>query len=73
MGAYLGTMRILLKNFTPWGKARTAEIDVATAALAQEAGRPVIYLSSSTVWKETLAMEIARTDNITEGLIAVFN
>jgi hypothetical protein len=72
MGAYLGTMRILLKDFTDWGKARTAEIDRATATLAQEAGRPVIYLPSSTQRKETRAMQIAHTDNITEGLIAVF-
>jgi hypothetical protein len=72
MGAYLGTMRILLKDFTDWGKARTTEIDRATTTLAQEAGRPVEYLRSSTMRKETRAMEIARTDNITEGLIAVF-
>ena len=72
MGAYLGTMRILLKDFTNWAKAKTAEIDTATAALAKEAGRPVVYLPSSTVRKETLALDIARTDNITEGLIAVF-
>ncbi|TXI07715.1 MAG: hypothetical protein E6Q76_08155 [Rhizobium sp.] len=72
MGAYLGTMRILLKDFASWSKARTAEIDRATVALAQEAGRPMIYLPSSTERKETLAMDIARTDNITEGLVAVF-
>lgn len=72
MGAYLGTMRILLKDFTNWGKARTAEIDAATDALAKEAERPVIYLPSSNARKETLAMDIARADKITEGLIAVF-
>lgn len=72
MTTYLGTMKILLKDFTNWGKVRTAEIDAATTALAQEAGRPVIYLSSSAVRKETLAMDIALSDNITQGLIAVF-
>lgn len=72
MGAYLGTMKILLKDFTEWGKARTAEIDAATNALAKQAGRPVIYLASSTMRKETLAMDIACADKITDGLIAVF-
>lgn len=72
MGAYLGTMKILLKDFADWGKARTAEIDVATKSLAEEAKRPLIYLQSSSVRKETLAMDIARADNITKGLIAVF-
>ena len=72
MGAYLGTMKILLKDFTDWGKARTAEIDAATKALAEEAKRPVIYLPSSSARKETLAMDIANADQISEGLIAVF-
>ena len=72
MGAYLGTMRILLKDFTDWGKARTSEIEVATKELAKEADCPVVYLSSSQLRKETLALEIARDNKVTEGLIAVF-
>ena len=72
MGAYLGTMRILLKDFIDWGQTRTAQIDAATLELAQEAGRPVRYLVSSGLRKETLATDIAHADNITEGLIAVF-
>ena len=72
MGAYLGTMRILLKDFTDWGKARTAEIEVATQTLAEKAKRPMIFLSSSNTRKETLALDIARDDKVTEGLIAIF-
>ena len=72
MGAYLGTMRILLKDFTDWGKTRTAEIEVATQALAEKAKRPMIFLSSSNTRKETLALDIARDDKVTEGLIAIF-
>ncbi|MFO1044737.1 MAG: hypothetical protein U0941_23440 [Planctomycetaceae bacterium] len=72
MGSYMGTMKILLKDFKKWGKARTAEIEAATRALGIEAKRPVIYLPNSTVRKETLAMDIACDDNVTQGLIAVF-
>jgi hypothetical protein len=72
MGSYLGTMRILLKDFTDWGKARTDEIEVATKGLAKKAHCPMIYLSSSQLRKETLALEIARDNKVTEGLIAVF-
>ena len=72
MGAYLGTMKILLKDFTDWGKARTNEIELATQKLAENAKRPMIYLSSSNTRKETLALDIARADNVAEGLIAVF-
>ncbi|MFO1044586.1 MAG: hypothetical protein U0941_22665 [Planctomycetaceae bacterium] len=32
MGSYMGTMKILLKDFKKWGKARTAEIEAATRA-----------------------------------------
>jgi hypothetical protein len=72
MGAYLGTMKILLKDFTDWGKARTNEIEMATQTLAMKANRPVIYLASSNTRKETLALDIARDDKVTEGLIAIF-
>ena len=51
MGADLGTMRILLKDFTDWGKARTAEIEMATQTLAEKAKRPMIFLSSSNTRK----------------------
>ena len=72
MRAYLGTMRILLKDFADCGKARTAEIEMATQTLAEKAKRPMIFLSSSNTRKQTLALDIARADNVTEGLIAIF-
>lgn len=49
----------------------TDELRGATRKLAQAAGRPVIYLSSSHVRKECRAREIAERDGIQEGLIAV--
>jgi hypothetical protein len=72
MGSYLGTMRILLKDFTDWGKARTHEIEVATKELTKKANCPMMYLPSSQLRKETLAWEIARDNKVTEGLIAAF-
>jgi len=71
MEAYLWTMKILLKDFTDWGKTRTNEIEMATQTLAEKAKRPVIYLASSNTRKETLALDIARADKVTEGLIAI--
>ena len=35
------------------------------------AGRPVVYWESSRERKQTRALDIARADNVTEGLIAV--
>lgn len=72
LGSYLGTMRVRLMNFTDWAGERTRQIDEAAQQLTAEAGRPLEYLYSSQLRKETRALEIARADGITEGLVAVF-
>ena len=71
LGSYLGTMRVLLKDFKGWAMERTEQIAQATERLAEAAGRPVVYLDSSRERKETRALDIARADGVTEGLIAV--
>jgi len=71
MGSYLGTARVLLKDFKDWATEKTGRIQEATEKLAESAGRPVVYLPSSSERKETRALEIARADGIKEGLVAV--
>jgi len=71
LGSYLGTMRVLLMNFKAWTMELTEQIAGATERLAEAAGRPVVYLESSRERKETRAIDIARADGVTEGLIAV--
>ena len=71
MGSYLGTSRVHLKEFKDWATDKTDRIQEATEKLAESAGRPVVYLPSSSERKEARALEIARADGITEGLIAV--
>lgn len=71
LGSYLGTMRVLLMRFKDWSMDLTEQIDEATGRLAEAAGRPVVYLESSRERKETRALDIARADNVTGGLIAV--
>ena len=66
----MGTMRVLLMNFKDWTMERTEQIATATERLAEAAGRPVVYLESSRERKEERALEIARADGVTEGLIA---
>lgn len=72
LGTYLWTMRVLLMNFKEWTMELTEQIAQATERLAEAAGRPVVYLESSRERKETRALDIARADGVTEGLIAVF-
>ena len=71
LGSYLGTMRVLLMHFKDWTMERTEQIATATERLAEAAGRPVVYLESSRERKEARALDIARADGVTEGLIAV--
>ena len=71
LGSYWGTMRVLLMHFKDGTMERTEQIATATERLAGAAGRPVVYWESSRERKQTRALDIARADNVTEGLIAV--
>lgn len=71
MTGYLQSVRVLLKDFMSYAKGITEQIRQRTAADARRAGRRLIYLSSSQQSKEEVALEIARKDNIREGLICV--
>jgi hypothetical protein len=72
LGTYLNSHRILLKDFRGWAMGLTDQIQTATEQLARQRHRPLIYLPSSSERKETRAIEIAKADGVTEGLIAVF-
>lgn len=67
----LSWLSVLLKDFGNWAESLTDQLRGATKKLAETAGRPVIYLSSSHVRKEDRAREILERDGITHGLIAV--
>ena len=67
MGSFLGTIRVLMKEFRSWAMEITAQLKQGAEQLAEHAGRPVIYVASSTRRKETIAMEIAERDGIRES------
>jgi hypothetical protein len=73
LSCFLGTLRILLKDFTGYAKGLTAELRGTIETLAREAGRPVIYLNSTATSKEDYAREIARQDRVSKGLICVLS
>lgn len=68
---FLWEIKVLLVHFKTWAMGLTAQVVNASEQLAKTAGRPMIYLYSSSVRKETLALEIAQADGVTEGLICV--
>jgi hypothetical protein len=73
MAAYLNACRVLIKDFGTFAQSLTARIKAAAYASAEQAGRPFQYLARSQISKEDLAHQIARTDGVTSGLIAIFS
>lgn len=68
---FLWKVQVKLKEFKPYAMKLTDEIRGAVESLAEEAGRPVQYLNTPGISKEETALQIARRDGITEGLICV--
>lgn len=75
---FLTKQGVLLKDFGAFVAKTTEELKAAVKDLAQQAGRPYIYLDSAITKakgqsKEELARSIAAEDGITDGLICVFS
>jgi hypothetical protein len=68
---YLHANDVLLKDFGAHVAGVSQQLKSASTREAQELGRPVTYLQSSRVSKETIAREIVAKDGIGEGLICV--
>lgn len=71
MQEYLFKSRVLFKDFKGFALNVSGKIKAATQAIAQRAGRPVVYLPSSNSSKEAVALELAKRDGIQRGLIGV--
>lgn len=71
MNKFLQVASVLFKDFKSYATRITEEIRSSSEALCEAAGRPLIYLQSSTTRKEDMSRAIAERDGITEGLIAV--
>jgi hypothetical protein len=71
MMSYLWERQILLKEFKDWAMGLTDAVKRRTTQVAQRAGRAVIHLPSSATRKEGVALDIARRDGVTEGLVCV--
>lgn len=68
---FLNQEKVLLKDFGAYAQKVTEEIKNNAKQIAESANRPYIYLNSPKIKKEKTALEIARKDQIQEGLICV--
>lgn len=71
MWIWLSHAGVLLKDFRDYAMELTDQIKRTTKKLAEDAGRPILYLPSSSLRKEDLAREIAERDGVVEGLVCV--
>lgn len=72
MEAYLATCGVLIKHFKGFAEGITSRLKALAFKNAEAKGRPVQYLNRSDISKEDLARQIARTDQVRSGLIALF-
>jgi len=75
---YLDRRDILLKDAGAFFEAETARLKAHAKALADDHGRPFVYLNAAHTHatgssKESLARRIAEDDGVTEGLVCAFS
>jgi hypothetical protein len=68
---YLSAAKVLLKDFKDYAIGVTERIRAASHEIAEQAGRPLMYLNSTATSKEQTARSIAERDGVKEGLICV--
>lgn len=73
MMRYLQRAGVLLKDFASFAAGWTTRVRAAAHQLAEQSGRPLLYLHGSTERKELLARERARRDGLSSGLIGIWS
>lgn len=74
MLSMLSFLRVLLKDFGEFAEQTTTKLRSGVQAVANQAGQPIRYLSSSSIDKERLVNEILRQQGVgSEGIIAVLS
>jgi hypothetical protein len=73
MMSYLWTNQVYLKNFGDHVEMVTKRLKEASLAEAKACGRPMEYLNSSQIDKETIARDILAQDNVRSGLVCVLS
>jgi len=68
---FLYEKNILLKDFGSYVETTSKMIKQSSLEIADKQNRPVQYLASSQIRKETLAQKIALKDGIVKGLVCI--
>lgn len=68
---FLQYYRVPYKHFGRFAQELSDRLKARVAQIAQQSGRPSLYLNSSAQSKEKVAQQIADRDQVTEGLICI--
>lgn len=71
LGKLMRHMGVLLKDAGKWMESRTEQVKKASLKVADDQGRPVVYVNDPSARKEDMARRIADRDGIKEGLVCV--
>jgi len=71
MDRFLGANGILYKDFAGFAQGLSNQLRQQAEAVAQQNGRPYLYLNSSGLRKDHLVRQMLQEDQIEEGLICV--
>lgn len=72
-GYFLSEQNVLLKDFSAYANQVTSSIIAHVEKLAEEAHRPLRYLTSAKIPKEQTALELLRDDPVDEGLVCILS
>jgi len=70
MNRFLSYRGRLLKDFGGYAEETSRQVRQKALAVVEGAGRPVVHLDSPAISKEQTALEIAKRDQIDQGIIA---
>jgi hypothetical protein len=73
MEQYLRCRNVLMKDFGKHVHAVTGQLKQATELMAETSDRPILYLPSTQISKESKAREVMEQDGIQEGLICILS
>lgn len=73
LDGFLGAVGVRYKDWTTFAQGLSERLKEHAQRLAKEAGRPYVYLPSSSDSKEQRATSIARRDGVEEGLVCVLS
>jgi len=73
MSTFMKKRGVLLKDFSRFVKEPAQVLKEHAKSLAKRNNRPYLYLNSKQIRKEELARQIAKDEDIKEGLVCVFS